>query len=77
MYVDRISKIMVIKKTKFKKEKETYITHSRIVIESLSIYNNTLSVNRVRTTNNNNHSMLIMKRNKIFFSVSSSITTKD
>lgn len=36
-------------------EKETYINHSGLVIESLSLYNNRVSVNLVHANNNNNH----------------------
>jgi hypothetical protein len=34
-------------------EKETYINHSGLVIESLSLYNNRVSVNLVHANNNN------------------------
>jgi hypothetical protein len=42
-----------IEKNKVGGEKETYITHSELVIESLSLYNKRVSVNLVHANNNN------------------------
>jgi len=49
-----------------KKRKKKHITHSRVVIESLSIYNNRVYVNLVHASsnNNNNNTMMMMRRGK-------------